>query len=414
MLNGIELIKNILTTLGHTYEQNSYGFCGAELVSRDHCGRYYVIDFRDAITNLILTEGAVRQFIEKLKTNEPKIDMYLLVTPLPPAPGQRDAFYKINENSVFDLKWTDINNFSATLEEFVETVSKKEVKEFITDADSKFSEEKKQPADDQKRISPATSIGIDLFLDAFEKIDDEEHKKQSEEHKIITYECRKLNRQFSGKCIEKLSNQKRKLEDILKIGDKSGNTIVVFSDIQNFSSIIRAAAPDIFKDFMSIYYSEARKLVWNTGGTLDKFIGDAVLAIFNYPFHDPMAVFNAIELAEGLIALGDRVLTKLTKTLDEDIPTGTRVGIALGDIWVLNIGNEDIEVSFVGNTINLASRLEGASEVNGILISHNVHEAIIKINKQYLDKFKITEKTLRKNEVKGLLADIRAFQLKRI
>jgi len=402
MLNGIELIESILTTIGHTYEHKSYRFCGAGLVSRDHSGRYYVIDFRDAVNNSILTEGAVSQFIEKLKTNDPKITMYLLVTPHPPLSSQLDIFYKTNENDVFILKWIDINNLQETMKAFAQTVSKKEVKEFIMDADSKTGEEKK----------PVTSIGIDLFLDAFEKIDDEENKKQLEEHNIITYECRKLNRQFSGKCIEKLSNQKRKLEDILKIGDKNGNTIVVFSDIQNFSSIIRVAAPDIFKDFMSIYYNEARKLVWKTGGTLDKFIGDAVLAIFNYPFHDPMAVFNAIELAEGLIALGDRVLTKLTKTLDEDIPTGTRVGIALGDIWVLNIGNEDIEVSFVGNTINLASRLEGASEVNGILISHNVHEAIIKIDKQYLDKFKITEKTLRKNEVKGLLADIRAFQLK--
>jgi len=71
---------------------------------------------------------------------------------------------------------------------------------------------------------------------------------------------------------------------------------------------------------------------------LDKFIGDAVLAVFGYPLPSQEAPCQAIRFAHALTAIGRSVMNDWQAELNAVIETGTRIGIATGDIWPINIG----------------------------------------------------------------------------
>lgn len=219
-----------------------------------------------------------------------------------------------------------------------------------------------------------------------------------------------LNRQLSRKAIETITGSTEPPETLLRLG-KRIPVVVVLSDIKNFSLLVKATKPEDLNDIMMKYYRLARTLVWDNEGTLDKFIGDAVLAIFGYPEVVSSAPLRAVKFAADLIELGKNVLGNLVDMINESIETGTRVGIASGEISVLNIGQETIEISFVGDVINLAARLEHASEVNGMLIDNLSRKSIEGLDKSFLDLLALRERTLSLEEAKGQLTSIRAWQV---
>ena len=219
---------------------------------------------------------------------------------------------------------------------------------------------------------------------------------------------RQLNRQFSAHAIGMLGTSERGL-DTLRVGEIA-NAVVVLSDIQNFSTIVRATHHSEIKETLAAYYRLARELVWLRGGILDKFIGDAVLAVFEYPFDDPKGPINAIQLGCDLVTLGQSIFGRLRANMNEDIPTGTRVGISSGQLTVLDIGYSELEISFVGNPINLAARLQKASEVDGVLIDQRT-AAKLPEDGGGIDKSRMKAITIPRSEAKGQMADIRGWQL---
>ncbi len=185
-----------------------------------------------------------------------------------------------------------------------------------------------------------------------------------------------LRRQFPDKILSELSSESEQLSNQLHIGDKYNDAIIVLTDIKNFSTIVSAADPDDLNDAMSKYYTNARDLVFKYNGILDKFIGDAVLAIFNFPKKDVKSYINTLKFCSELIELGEVTFRNLLCKMDQSVETGTRVGIANGPIYTLNIGKEGIEVTFIGDKINFAARLEKNCELNGILISNRFYNKI--------------------------------------
>lgn len=228
----------------------------------------------------------------------------------------------------------------------------------------------------------------------------------------LPFEYKRLERQFPYSTLSRFYEDYKKLPEILRIGERCNNITVTLSDIKNFSSLVKVARPDDLNEIMGKYYSKARELVYDHKGMLDKFIGDAVLAIFGYPYQDDRSVINAIEFSKDLIILGKDILEQLLIQINELIETGTRIGCATGDVWPLDIGDGFLEMSLVGDTINLAARLEKKCSVNGILIDNRSRTAALVQDAISFKKENFLEKIIQPSDAKGQILPIKAWQSK--
>lgn len=217
-----------------------------------------------------------------------------------------------------------------------------------------------------------------------------------------------LVRQFPYRVVAAFSNGNGVM-DQLRIGARVPNVTIVLSDLASFSKLVSASSEDVLNSHMERYYRAARELVFKHGGMLDKFIGDAVLAVFGYPSSNDQTVPNVMKYATDLINLGNEVMTSWLGEINASISTGTRVGIANGNIWPLNIGTESLELSFLGDTINLAARLETNCAVNGVLIDNRTKTQLENHGGDVL--WTLSKRPLSPDSVKGQTQPITAWQL---
>jgi adenylate cyclase len=151
------------------------------------------------------------------------------------------------------------------------------------------------------------------------------------------------------------------------LGGEIRNVTVYFSDIANFSSLAENIPPADLVAAMNEYLSAMTDIIETHGGFVDKYIGDAIVAVFGAPVDDAghagHAVLAALQCAAKLPAL-DRV-----KAAFPGRSLRQRIGINSGDALVGNIGSHRrFNYTVMGDTVNLASRLEGANKVFGTTI----------------------------------------------
>jgi len=151
---------------------------------------------------------------------------------------------------------------------------------------------------------------------------------------------------------------------------------ILFSDIRSFTNISEKNKADVLVAFLNRYFSTMVEIIKKHGGTIDKFIGDAIMAEFGTPvsYEDNCrrAVAAAYEMREALpsVELGDLVLP-------DGMKFNIGIGIHYGDVIVGSIGSKDkTDYSVIGDNVNLASRLEGLTKTYGtqILVSQSVLE----------------------------------------
>jgi len=153
---------------------------------------------------------------------------------------------------------------------------------------------------------------------------------------------------------------------------------VFFSDIEGFTHICEQLTPDGVVRFLNQYFTLMSESIRDHHGIIDKFIGDAIMAFWGPPFtaekeHARLACYSALEQMERLETFR-RLLPDLMG-LRKGLPTiNIRIGIASGDVTVGSIGSESSKgYTVIGDTVNVASRLEGANKEygSGILISED-------------------------------------------
>jgi adenylate cyclase len=150
---------------------------------------------------------------------------------------------------------------------------------------------------------------------------------------------------------------------------------VLFADIRGFTPLSENLAPMAVAQLLNTYFSEMCSIVFANGGTLDKFIGDCMMVLFNAPIsvadHEIMAVKTAIEMRR-------RLLTVLPKWRAAGLPEfHVGIGIATGDTVVGSIGTENrMEYTAIGDTVNVASRLCGIAKADQILCTEAVCERV--------------------------------------
>jgi len=136
---------------------------------------------------------------------------------------------------------------------------------------------------------------------------------------------------------------------------------VLFSDIRGFTTVSEAGEPEQIVSLLNVYFTRMVDIVFRHKGTVDKFVGDMVMALFGAPLDDPdhadHAVQAGLEMIDELRALNARWLADGRPALDIGI------GINTGPMIAGNIGSEAImSYTVIGDAVNLGSRLESLNK----------------------------------------------------
>ena len=151
------------------------------------------------------------------------------------------------------------------------------------------------------------------------------------------------------------------------LGGETRELTVWFADMANFTALSEGLAPERLVHMLNVYFLEMTTVLEGYGGFIDKYIGDAILAVFGAPLDDPDHAAHAVEAAlacqRRLAELGERT------AWPADAPPVARIGISSGEVLVGNIGSHRrFNYTVMGDTVNLASRLEGVNKVYGTRI----------------------------------------------
>jgi adenylate cyclase len=148
------------------------------------------------------------------------------------------------------------------------------------------------------------------------------------------------------------------------VGGVRRELTVMFTDIEGFSRLSEGMPPELLTSRLSRYFEELAAPIVVNHGTIDKFIGDSIMAFWNAPEPDPDHVFHACRAALDAAAAGRRLAEKWH---DRDRPGfRTRFGLHTGPAVVGNVGARDrINYTLVGAVANQASRLEGLNKMYG-------------------------------------------------
>ena len=159
-----------------------------------------------------------------------------------------------------------------------------------------------------------------------------------------------------------------------KLGGINQTITVLFADIRGFTAFSEKEKPEKVVGLLNRYFSVMSEIIFAYGGTLDKYIGDGLMAIFGAPNATPEDAKNAVKTA---ITMQNRLAT-LNKELESEGLRRINIGIGLhtGEAVIGYIGSEQrSEYTAIGDTVNLASRLESNAQGGQILISEATAQA---------------------------------------
>ncbi len=209
---------------------------------------------------------------------------------------------------------------------------------------------------------------------------------------------RLMNRYISPDVVDEISAD----PDTVDLRGKEIEATVFFSDIRDFTSISERLQPRELVEYLNEYFTLTTELILNSGAMLDKYIGDAIMAVFGAPLpiqdHAAVACRTALRIQKTLLDYyasrgGERPVLE------------TRIGLNTGKMVIGNIGSERrTDYTAIGDTVNLASRLEGVNKQFGtrIIISESTYE-------QARDSIEVRELDLVR--VKGKNIPVRIFEL---
>ena len=146
---------------------------------------------------------------------------------------------------------------------------------------------------------------------------------------------------------------------------------VIFSDIANSTPLGEALDAEVLRGVMEQYYAVVRRELERHGGTVEKFIGDAVMAVFGAPIAMPDAAMAAVRSALEMNA----AIREIAVETGEDLHI--TVGINSGPMVAGSIGSSKrLEFTVLGDTVNVASRLQGLAERDQIIIGQATADAL--------------------------------------
>ena len=190
--------------------------------------------------------------------------------------------------------------------------------------------------------------------------------------------------------------------DSVKLGGVRQKISIIFADLHGFSALSERIPPEDLVDILNRYLSIMAETIIDAEGTIDKFLGDGMMAIFNAPLSQPdhvlRATYAAVNLKDAII----RFHRRLTPDLQLDI----RIGVNTGEALVGNIGARNaLSYTAIGDAVNLTRRLQEVADPGQILMSedalHHVYD-------------RVEVRPLGLKQVKGRQREERVFELLRV
>lgn len=161
----------------------------------------------------------------------------------------------------------------------------------------------------------------------------------------------------------------------IKLGGENRDIAVLFVDIRGFTTMSEVLTPEQVVEILNNYLNLTTQSIFQNHGTLDKFVGDATMAVFNSPFDLEDYVFKAVCAAMDIVAGGVALEEKLLKEFGRSVGFG--VGVNCGPAVVGNVGCEfRMDFTAIGDTVNTAARLEANAKKGQVLISDAVYERV--------------------------------------
>ncbi|MGH7356748.1 MAG: CHASE2 domain-containing protein [Candidatus Rokuibacteriota bacterium] len=186
-------------------------------------------------------------------------------------------------------------------------------------------------------------------------------------------EKRRLSQFFSPEVL----NEVVRYRDERSLSSKRRLITVMFSDLRGFTSMSEQLEPEQVGELLREYLTEMTEIVFKHGGTVDKYIGDCIMALYNAPLEDPNHAVNAVRTGLEFQERTLEVSARWEQKLGVKIRNG--VGINTGDAVVGAMGSKQrLEYTAIGDTVNLAARLESITKEVGasVVISESTYAAV--------------------------------------
>ena len=167
------------------------------------------------------------------------------------------------------------------------------------------------------------------------------------------------------------------LHDEVSLGGQRKDAVIMFTDIRSFTAMSERFQPEVVVEFLNKYFTEMVNCVYSTGGIVDKYIGDSIMAVWGTPVSRGNDIENAVNAA---LMMREKLVRFNHDRGGPDRPLiNMGCGINAGPVIAGQIGSNDrMEYTVIGDTVNLASRIEALNKPFGtdIIISDNAYQAV--------------------------------------
>lgn len=206
------------------------------------------------------------------------------------------------------------------------------------------------------------------------------------ETRNVTQLANQFGQYIPPEVVEELSQQ----DQSVQLSGESREMTVFFSDVRDFTSLSEQLTPQQLTRLMNLYLTDMTRIIHDQRGTVDKYIGDAVMAFWGAPLSDEQHARNALTAALKMLS----VLPELNQQLQREGLPAVEVGMGLncGQMNVGNMGSEfRMAYTVMGDAVNLASRLESLTKFYGcpLLVSGEIVSAVPDYLYRKLDRVQV-------------------------
>ncbi len=238
------------------------------------------------------------------------------------------------------------------------------------------------------------------------RLSDKSQKKLSVANAKLANFSTKLSKYFSPEVYNSLFTG----ELDVKVQTQRKLLTIFFSDLEGFTELTERLEPEVLTELLTHYLTEMSKIALRWEGTIDKYIGDAIMIFFGDPASkgEKADAVNCVRMAMEMVDQLAEVRA-IWKDKGLALPLNVRMGIHTGICTVGNFGSENrLDYTVIGNGVNLASRLESNAKPNSILISEDTYLHVrseINCSKNNTIKVKGVSYPVQTYKVEGLMMD---------
>jgi class 3 adenylate cyclase len=163
--------------------------------------------------------------------------------------------------------------------------------------------------------------------------------------------------------------------EAVDLGGRKATVTVVFTDIRGYTRLSQELETDEIMNLLNEHFTAISRIVFDHEGTLDKFIGDSVMAVFGSPFSSGQDAVNAVLAAQDMQRAVHRWTGEPGREQRHTFQIG--IGINTGTVIAGNIGSpEKMDFTVIGDTVNLSSRLQGIAKGGEIIVGEPTYEIV--------------------------------------